>query len=60
MLPSGISVKVEIPEDLASFGYNPTMIIRLDPSALESLGWKPTVGIEDMFRRTIASMRERS
>ena len=53
-------VKVEIPEDLASFGYNPTMIIRLDPSALESLGWKPTVGIEDMFRRTIASMRERS
>ncbi|MEE1353248.1 MAG: NAD-dependent epimerase/dehydratase family protein [Acutalibacteraceae bacterium] len=57
---AGISVKVEIPEDLASFGYNPTMIIRLDPSALESLGWKPTVGIEDMFRRTIASMRERS
>ncbi len=56
---SGVKVRVEIPEDLASFGYNPTMIIRLDPSKLEALGWKPTVGIEEMFRRLIASMRER-
>lgn len=56
---AGIQVRVEIPEDLASFGYNPTMIIRLDPSKLESLGWKPTVGMEEMFRRLIASMRER-
>lgn len=56
---AGVQVRVEIPENLASFGYNPTMIIRLDPGKLEALGWKPTVGIEEMFRRLIASMRER-
>ncbi|MBQ9067163.1 MAG: NAD-dependent epimerase/dehydratase family protein [Clostridia bacterium] len=57
---AGVSVRVEIPDDVASFGYNPEMVIRLDASALEALGWEPQVGIEDMFRRTIASMRERS
>lgn len=56
---SGVNVRVEIPDNLASFGYNPTMIIRLDPSKLEALGWKPTVGLPEMFRRLIASMRER-
>lgn len=56
---AGIQVRVEVPEDLASFGYNPTMIIRLDPAKLESLGWKPEVGLEEMFRRLIAGMRER-
>ncbi len=56
---AGVSVRVEVPDDLGSFGYNPEMIIRLDPSKLESLGWKPSAGMEDMFRRTIASMSER-
>ncbi len=55
---AGVKVRIEIPDDLASFGYNPTMIIRLDPTALEDLGWKPEVGMEEMFRRTIASMQE--
>ena len=56
---AGVSVRVEVPDDLGSFGYNPEMIIRLDPSRLEGLGWKPSAGMEDMFRRTIASMSER-
>ena len=56
---AGVNVRIEIPEDLSSFGYNPQMIIRLDASKLKSIGYVPSVGMEDMFRRTIRSMRER-
>ena len=56
---AGVNVRIEIPEDLASFGYNPQMVIRLDASKLKSIGYVPSVGMEDMVRRTIRSMRER-
>ena len=46
-----VSAKVEIPDDIAGFGYNPEMVIRLDTSKLEALGWKATVGFPDMFIR---------
>lgn len=42
---------VEIPEDIASFGYNPEMVIRLDCGRLQELGWKATVGLEEMYTR---------
>lgn len=48
-----IKTVVEIPEDLESFGYNPEMVIRLDSSKLNNLGWKATVELEDMYRRMI-------
>lgn len=53
----GIGVKVEIPEEIASFGYNPEMVIRLDSRKLQALGWKPEVGMEEMLRRLIRSMK---
>ncbi len=53
----GISVRIEIPEDISSFGYNPQMIIRLDTEKLEALGWQPTVSMDEMFKRTIESMK---
>lgn len=46
-----IKTVVEIPEDVSSFGYNPEMVIRLDSSKLERLGWKATVGLEEMYQR---------
>lgn len=52
-----IKVAIDIPEDVNSFGYNPEMIIKLDSSRLECLGWKAQVGIEEMFKRLIESMR---
>ncbi len=52
---NGIQVTFDIPEDVAAFGYNPEMIIRLDASKLEALGWQATVGLEEMFRRMICS-----
>lgn len=53
----GIEVKKDIPEDLASFGYNPEMVIRLDSSKLEELGWKASVDLEGMYTRLIQSMK---
>lgn len=53
---SEIKVKVEIPEDISSFGYNPEMIIRLDSSKLEKLGWNAEVDLSEMFKRLVKSM----
>lgn len=50
---SQIQVKFDMPQDLASFGYNPEMIIKLDPAKLEALGWHATVGLKDMFIRMV-------
>lgn len=46
-----IKVQFDFPEDIESFGYNPEMIIRLETEKLESLGWQPAVGLEEMFAR---------
>lgn len=56
-LSEGIRVSMDVPEDIASFGYNPEMVIRLDSSKLQALGWNPEVGIQEMFVRLIRSMQ---
>lgn len=53
-----INVVIDIPEDVASFGYNPEMIIRLDSSRLQKLGWKATVDLEEMFERLVKGMKK--
>ena len=52
-----IRVKIDIPEDVSGFGYNPEMVIRLDPSRLEALGWQATTGLSEMFARMVAAFR---
>ena len=52
----GIEVRTEIPENPASLGYNPEMVIRLDSSKLQALGWRPSVGMVEMMERLIRSM----
>ena len=47
-----IKTVIDIPEDLASFGYNPEMIIRLDSKKLMQLG------LEEMFERLIKGMKK--
>lgn len=54
---SGIQVTFDMPKDVASFGYNPEMVIALDSGKLMALGWKPTVGMREMFTRLAASMQ---
>ena len=54
---AGIQVTFDMPDDVESFGYNPEMVIALDSTKLASLGWKPTVGLKEMFTRLAASMK---
>ena len=51
-----ISVKFDIPNDISSLGYNPVAKTVLDSSKLYGLGWKPSVGLVEMYRRMIKSM----
>lgn len=57
---SGIKLTFDIAEDAGKLGYNPKVVIRLDPTEIEKLGWRPTVALGEMFDRTIASMRLRA
>lgn len=53
---AGIHVTFDMPQDVASFGYNPEMVIALDSSRLTALGWRPTVNLREMFTRLADSM----
>ncbi len=50
------AVRVE-PQDLATSGYATEMQMDLDTSRLRALGWQPTFGLADMYRRMIAGMQ---
>lgn len=54
---AGIHVECDIPKDLAGFGYNPEMVIRLDSTKLQELGWSATVDLKEMYERLIESMK---
>jgi len=49
-----VEVRVET-QDAASRGYAPTLSMDLDTAKLQRLGWRPTVGLEDMYRRMTAA-----
>ena len=53
--PAPVSVRVE-PQDGERLGYAPTLKMDLDTSRLQALGWRPTVGLEEMYRRMLAGM----
>ena len=53
--PAPVAVRVE-PQDGARLGYAPTLKMDLDTSKLQALGWRPTVGLEEMYRRMTAAM----
>ncbi|HYF84378.1 MAG TPA: NAD-dependent epimerase/dehydratase family protein [Clostridia bacterium] len=55
---AGIKVVYDITEDIQKFGYNPTVKINLDTAKLQKLGWKAELGIKEMYRRTIDSMKK--
>lgn len=53
-----VTVEMDLPQDIETFGYNPEMVIRLDNTKLKNLGWHPTVGLSEMYERLIQSMRQ--
>lgn len=55
-----ITVKVEIPDDVGKFGYNPEMIIKLDTLKIEKLGWKATTDLKEMFINMRNSIEQRN
>ncbi len=55
-----IQVRIEIPEDVASRGFSPASITRLDTRKLQTLGWKPRYNLKDMYGRLIESYKEQS
>ncbi|MDO5132689.1 MAG: NAD(P)-dependent oxidoreductase [Eubacteriales bacterium] len=52
-----IGVRVEAAEDPAKLGYAPTLHMNLDTAKLRALGWEPSRGLADAFRRMMAAMR---
>lgn len=44
-------IRIEIPADIASYGYNPEMIAKLDSTKLQQLGWQPNFSLEEAFER---------
>ena len=44
-------VRVEIPDDISGYGYNPEMVIKLDTKKLSALGWHARTNLDDMIRR---------
>ena len=48
-----VNVRVEA-HGAATRGYAPTLKMDLDTAKLQRLGWRPTVGLEEMYRRMTA------
>lgn len=57
---SSMKVQFDISEDISKYGYNPEMVICLDNSKLQKLGWQSTVGLKEMYERLILSMGYKS
>ena len=54
---ANIQVIVDECGDVASLGFAPTLKMNLNTSKLKALGWKPRVGLEEMFRNMIDDMK---
>lgn len=54
-----IEVVVE-EHDCNDLGYAPTLKMNLDTQKIRNLGWKPTVGLSQMYEKLICSMKESS
>ncbi|MCL2013538.1 MAG: NAD-dependent epimerase/dehydratase family protein [Oscillospiraceae bacterium] len=57
---SNIKVRFDIAADISPLGFNPEMVVRLDSKKLAGLGWRPAVNLDEMFKRTVASMLQAS
>ncbi len=53
---TGIGVRIE-EQDIQKMGYANTLHMDLDTSKLRSLGWKPKVGLEEMYKNLIEDMK---
>lgn len=52
---NNIQVEIKIPENLTAYGYAPDVKLKLNAEKLRSLGWQPSIDLENMFKRMIKS-----
>ena len=55
---SGSRLVFDIPEDANKFGYAPASRMLVNAGKLRALGWKPELGLAEMFGRLMESMRQ--
>ena len=55
----GIGLRVQ-EQDVVKQGYADTLYMDLDTEKIGRLGWRPTVGLGEMYRRMIEAMRQES
>ena len=53
----GIGLRVQ-EQDVLKQGYADTLYMDLDTEKIGRLGWRPTVGLSEMYRRMIEAMRQ--
>lgn len=51
-----IKVVFDIPESALTYGYAPDTELHLSSAKMQALGWKPTVSLEETYRRMMQSM----
>ena len=51
-----IKVVFDIPESALTYGYAPDTELHLSSRKMQALGWKPTVSLEETYRRMMKSM----
>jgi nucleoside-diphosphate-sugar epimerase len=52
-----IKVQYDLPESVLTYGYAPEVKMRLSGEKMRALGWKPQVGLVQMYERMIADMQ---
>lgn len=55
---AGIRLTFDIAEDASALGYAPAFVMRLNTDKLAALGYRPEMGLREMYERMIASMEE--
>lgn len=55
----GIGLRVQ-EQDVLKQGYADTLYMDLDTEKIKRLGWRPTVGLSEMYHRMIEAMRQES
>lgn len=52
-----IKIVFDIPDNNLTYGYAPDVNIKLNSDKMKSLGWIPSVNLEESYRRMIESMK---